>query len=492
MAVTAETQTTQSLEYYTFVDDDPLMASARMQERLRAERLLEERRVAHEQNPRSLSVPLPIDALSTAHSVHEVARRHEGTDNVMYEERLAGLVLDCERLVGEWYRKKKPEYFKPIRHNFDRMTEEFFSHGLSIRQMTENALTPFQADPEEERRRINERVEDATPHIVRKIGSVALGGKATRIRTISECTDKAISDYAEDMQNNLQHRGYNGYVPEIQKVMIRDIWLDDRTDDRFQEQIGLPGKYITHDIFQEALGRRGLAADDLDKTQLHGSQILAKDDLMDFVKLLDEVASEGWCTNIFMGEEVPDGYVKDYAGFRQEALRRQEGLKDISHKVVNYVLDLAASNDIDPREAPGKVEAFVKKMLLDLAKQDVVAAEQMFDTKTAMGLQEVVKLEAAGRYDEAFARMQEVEKTAPGGGFCGAGSCGLESVNLSGKGGEDLKQKLKADDGDTIVADKERSCKCGKKGIVYAYNKAKVNKYCTSCGSFESKVSRVT
>lgn len=89
-------------------------------------------------------------------------------------------------------------------------------HGWSIRQLTENALVPIAEDAEEEARRVNERVEEATPHIVRSLGSLALG---KGIITISQCTDSAISSFQTDMKLGRKHRGYRGYVPEIEKVM---------------------------------------------------------------------------------------------------------------------------------------------------------------------------------------------------------------------------------------------------------------------------------
>jgi hypothetical protein len=302
------------------------------------------------------------------------------------------------------------------------------------------------------------------------------------IRTISECTDKAIADYESDMAAGAAHAGYDGYVPEIQKLMLRDIRLDGDSDDRFEEQIGLPGIYITHFVIQQALARRGIDADSLDKTGMHGAQLLAGDDLMDFVALLDDEAGRQWCTNIFMGEEVPADFVKDYDSFRQEALRRQAGLQEQAGTVANFVIDLAR-DDVDRRQALTMVEDFVKLLLLDMAKRDGSVAEQMFDARTAAGLREVAELEARGLYDAAFDRMREVEKAAPGGGYCGGGSCGLESVNTGSEAGRALAARLGAGAGDTVVKDKVRKCKCGSKNVAYAYNSSKVIKLCEGCGS---------
>ncbi len=484
MAGTAELQPTLTTDTYMFVDSIPEIAQARLQERTRAELLLAGRRSQANSGSAEIDLPLPVDALSTANKVLAAAGKF-GTDSPEHSELYEGLVLDCQRLVGEWYRKKKPEYFSPIRHTFDAETQDFYSHGLSIRQMTENALTPIGDNPEEEARRINERVEDATPNILRKLGCIAMG--TDTIRTISECTDKALNDYKSDMKARRVHRGYRGYVPEIEKAMIRDIRLDPVTGDRYEEQLAVSGIYINHEIILKTLERRGVDAGDIDKTKLHGSQLLVTDGLLDFMRELDRTASEEWCVNIFMGEVVPKGFVKNYETFRGQALQRQTELTELAETVTTFILNLADEN-YDPRRAPARVEAFVKKKLLKIAKTDTSVAIQMFDRDTAIGLRQVAYLESIGQYGQAFEEMDRVEEMAPGGGFCGAGSCGLESVDIMSDSGRNLAKKLNASSGDTILKDTERSCKCGSKTIVYAFNKKKVNKYCESCGSSESKV----
>lgn len=481
MAVSAELQPHR----YISADEVPEMATMRQAVRTEAwetVRLREEQLAAgsYEQ------VPLAVDALSTAETVIE-AGLQEGQESPTYQEKLAGLELDCLRLVAEWYRKKRPEYFPASRHFFDAKTGDFYSHGLSIRQMTENALRPIEDDPEEVGRRVNERVENETPAIIRKVGGFALG--QVGIRTISECTDKAVQDYQNDVAAGNPHRGYNGYVPEIEKVMIRDMRIDEATGDRLEEQIGLPGVYINHYVLQEALRRRGVETAGMDKTELHGTQLLVQDDLVDFVRLLDSVAGEEWCTNIFMGEQVEADFPKDYANIRAESLRRQEGLKDMARKTAVFIMDLAADG-YNRYKAPAKVEAFVKKLLLEEAKNDAILATEIFDATTALGLQQVAYLESVGDNRAALELLQEVERFAPGGGFCGAGSCGLEGVDLTNSQGQALKKALKAEPGDTVVKDKERACKCGQKSIVYAYNKNKVTKLCESCGAYESRKTR--
>lgn len=481
MAVSAEV----SPEVYLSADEIPEVAAMRAAVRADAWETVRYREQQLESGRHEM-LPLTVDALSTAEAVLESEQSY-GKESSEYQEKLAGLELDCLRLVAEWYRKKRPEYFPSSRHFFDAETGDFYSHGLSIRQMTENALRPIQNDPEEVGRRVNERVENETPGIIRKVGGFALGQMG--IRTISECTDKAIDDYQSDLAAGNPHRGYNGYVPEIEKVMIRDMRFDADSGDRLEEQIGLPGIYINHYVLQEALRRRGVETRGMNKTELHGTQLLVADDLIDFVKLLDAVASEEWRTTVFMGEEVPADFHRDYENIRYESQRRQEGLADMASKVAVFVMDLAADG-FDRRQAPAKVEAFVKRLLLAEAKDDHELAAEIFDTLTADSLLEVAYLESIGNNKAAFELFEQVEQMAPGGGFCGAGSCGLEGVDTSSSEGQALKKALKADSGDTLVKDKERACKCGQKSIAYAYNKNKINKLCQSCGAFESKMTR--
>lgn len=470
-------ETEQIVDRYIPVDTLPGMYEERLAVRGAAEQLLEQRRNAELSGEAEY---VPIDALSTAQNVL-LTERVFGADSPECQSSWKGLLLDCQRLVGEWYRKNTSEYFEPTRHVFSAQDGEFFSNGLSIRQMTENALVPISEDPEEEARRINERVEEETPHILRSLGSLALG---KGIVTISECTDSAVTSYNSDMAAGRRHRGYRGYVPEIKKLMIRHITLDPDSQDRFQTQIGLPGTYLTHEVLQTALKEKGFDASEMDKTTLHGTQFLADQDSMEFVKHLDTVASEEWATNIFMGEQVADDFVKDYEAYKLQAKERKESLAGWSETVALFVLDLA-KDGFDRKKAPSHVESFVKNMLLNLAKQDQAVVTQMFDKKTAIGLQRVATLESLGRYDEANDLFKEVERSAPGGGSCGAGSCGLEGVLANSKEDSDLRKKMGAESSDTLVKDKERPCKCGKMSVVYAYNKGKVIKFCESCNAYE-------
>lgn len=412
----------------------------------------------------------PVDALSTGYRVID-ARDTCGENSPEHQQANQALIKDCHRLVAEWRRKNKPEYFPPTHHKQDPVSGEYIADGHSIRQINQDGLVPT-AYPEEDARRINENVEEVTAMHARRLGGFVLG-QTIRMRTISGCAQWSIDGYKRDGKS----RG--GYVPEIEKRMIRDIVIDPQTGDRFQEQVGLPSTFINDFVVEEALRRRQFDASGMDKTDLHGTQLFTEDDVFDFVALLDEVASEEWRTEVFMGEEVPKGYVKDYEAFKREAVERQKLLESDARMVSDFVLSLC-EGDTNPNVAPDLVEEFVKQLLITKSQEDLSITTEMFDDDTASGLWEVQRLRQQGEYERAQERLVEVIAQAPGGGFCGAGSCDLERAKVTGEEADRIKE-LGFDPKDTLVDKGERKCKCGKKSVVYDL-KQKI-KGCTSCGA---------
>ncbi|HVX24284.1 MAG TPA: hypothetical protein VG992_03005 [Candidatus Saccharimonadales bacterium] len=459
-------------EAITYIDVDtlPEVAAARDEVRTEAQATIEANRRRKQQGE---YVPLPVDALSDADAVW-AARAEFGEHSPEARERYDGLWLSCHRLTTEWLRKLTDEYFPRVYRGFDPETEDFFSHGFYIGQMTHNALTP-QEHPEFETLRVHERVAQATPHLVRKLGGVAVEG--TRIRNISECAAQAIKAYEQDFAAGRKHQGYNGFVPEIEKVMIYDFIYDPESEGRFDEQIALPGVYLSHEVIQEALRRRNLDVSSKDRTDLLGTQMLANDDLIEFVKHLDEVGSELRGVNLFKGSVVSADHPKNYDAIREEAALRQEQLKAHSTMVADFVLMLS-ENKTNPRQAVREVEEFVKQMLLRLAQDDITIAEQAFDKQTAEGMRHVSQLYAEGREQEAYDLFQKVSDEAPGGGFCGAGSCDLVDVRSSGSAANDAK-KLGFNPKDTLKFGGGK-CKCGAKDVYFDLKQAK--KGCAACG----------
>lgn len=454
---------------YISIESIPEFAAARAEARIEAESLMHRRQRQIESQDYE-RLPLAIDALSTADRVHD-QKETFGEESAEYHERFEGLVMDCRRLVAEWRRKNKYEIFAPIVHKQDSHSDEYIANDMSVGQMTLDALVPT-SKPEEDERRVNERVEEVTAMRVRDIGSLALG-KTVRMRTVSECTDWAIDAYKED------GKSHGGYVPEIEKLMARDMTIDVKTGERIEEQVGLPGTYFTHDIIQRALLRRDFNADNLDKTALHGTQLLASDTLLEFVALLDEVASEEWCVEIFMGEVVPEGTVKDYEAARQEALERQADLEKDAYMVADFVMNLRDTGT-DRHKAPDIVEEFVKNLLVNKAKDNISITTEMFDERTATGLQDVLRLQSRGQENDALLRLEQVIKEAPGGGYCGAGSCDLVSATNATEKERESLDELGFKPENTLIDKGDRRCKnCSAKTV--AYDLKKKQKGCLNC-----------
>lgn len=484
MAVAAETSYSPPhtvTDPYLTVDSLPAIGAARDQLRAYAWDLLHSRRTgAPEDNSQPL---LSVDALTTAEAYLK-SKAAFGPADPRTQELQAGLELDYSRYVSEWFRKLRPEYFLTLHHRYDAATDDHYAHGLSTRRLNENALTPTLTEPEEEGRRVNEYVENATPALVHRLGGTALRGAG--IRTISECPDSAIAAFALDQKRGNPHQGYRGYVPEIEKLIIRDWHVDPTTGDRDQEQVALPGIYFTHEIILQAIAEQGLELGTPDKTKLQGTQLVVRDDLIDFVRLLDTVASREWCTNLFRGEVVAANHPKPYDRFRSEASQRQLALKEPIAAVTAFVLDLAEQG-VDHEKATALVEQYVKRLLLTMARRDTGLAEQMFNKETAAGLERVRQLEAAGRHDEARQLYEEVIDNAPGGGACGPGSCGLIGVDPNSPAG--MRARTMGLDGE-LVQDTERPCpKCKELTVLYDL---KGNKACTNAKCAFKQVSGKT
>lgn len=471
-----------SADSYMSVDHVPELAYVRRRARFDSYQIAER----HRQliiDGKFDEAPIPVDALGTARKTREAKEQH-GANSKEFCLTRRGLVQDCVRLYAEAYRKLTYEYFGPTWHEFDWQKQEHTSNGQSILSLTDNGLSPLN-ESEEFTYRVNDRVEEVTYNAIRAkfLGRIGLH-QTVRVMKVAECPDWAIAAYKRKSPG-----GWGGYVPQIEKLMVSDAVFDPRTGDRYDEQVALPGKgHIKHEVVLEALRRRGVSGL-VSKIDVHGAQLFHDDDVFDFVALLDTVASEFSDKNIFMGEEVAADHPKDYSRIRAEATARQSKLTDDAEALAEYVLELEAAQT-DRWVALNMVEDYVKKRLLEAAVLDNAQAAVIFDEQTAKDLREVEYLQATGRYDEALYRLEQIEAQAPPPGYCGAGSCGLEAVDVHSDAGKELKKLLKAEDGDTIVRDKERECKCGKKSIVYAYNKNKVNKYCESCGAFESKRSK--
>jgi hypothetical protein len=425
------------------------------------------------------SVPIPVDALGTAKLLAEAEQQH-GKDSPQYKELFAGLLLDCSRLFGEAERKNTWEYFEETLQPFDSGKQQYTAHGVPTLDIVERGLSPTTDGPEEEARRVNEVVEEHTYHALRKVRTLGRLGlhKEISVKTISQCTDWAIEAYKTDSK-----KSHGGYAPGIEKLMIRGIrYMDD--DNRQEGQLALPGTFINNEVINEVLQEEGAIpyGKTLTKTDVHGKQFVdpSGQNVISFAKKLDRKAGEKSGKNIYMGEEVPNDFVKDYEAIPEQAELRRQKREERSHDLALHIIELQA-NKTDPWAAEGIVGQTVQRMLLDIVKQQPELAVEIFDQETADGFAEVARLEASGRKDEALELQRAVEANAPEASYCGAGGCGLEAAMNSQAVAKVRQLGLTGD----LIHDMERPCpSCTKMAVYYDTTGSKA---CANCGVHEIK-----
>jgi hypothetical protein len=425
------------------------------------------------------SVPKPVDVLGTARRVVGIKRL--SGNSTSYKTGFNGLLLDCERLFSESFRKLTWEYFPEALREFEPGSGQYFAHGIPIMDILQGGLSPI-AEPEEQDRRINDSIHEHTYHTmprVRAIGHLGLQGMVSVIN-FSECTDWAINAYEADTKSS-KKSSYDGYVPEIRKLMIGSSRFVD-SGNRYDERIGVSGRYITHDVILAVLQAEGAppAINGLTKSQLHGKQFIEKSGkgVIGIVELLDKKASDVSGENIFMGEPVGIDHAKDYSRIKGEAETRRHQLAIVPQSLANYLVGLV-ENGTDSWVADTLVENFVKEKLLHIAKDDPSLAAAMFDQETADGFAKVNYLESIGRAEEAEALLKKVRQNAPPASYCTAGSCGLEAASSS----DALKAKGLGLVGEELIHDVERPCpSCHAMKVFYDSIGSKA---CTACGKSE-------
>lgn len=406
------------------------------------------------------NVPRPVDALGTVREVVEAKRRF-GPNSPEYQEKFEGLMLDSERLLGEAYAKNTSEYFAKTFQRFDTNIGEYLAHGLSIRRMVTSGLSPL-ANQEEQTRRQNEYVEERTfeaigttiarlgihgmfqklpEELITNKPETAPEATGLTVRTISECTDAALESYAINPKAS-----HGGYAPGINKFMIRGVSFTE-TGDRYEEQVAVPGIYITHDVITAVLTEKGAITkgENPTKTEVHATQLISVngDGVMELVRDLDAKASQISGKNIFLGEEVATDHDMDYDAFVDNAEIRRKRLAPKPRELAEYLVTLE-ENDTDSRVAEVKVNAWLKEVLLEVANKNPDLAEAMFDKETADGFREVATLRAQGRNNEAQWLQAEVEKNAPEVEYCGAGGSNLASIQNILNGNSDSSETSSA------------------------------------------------
>lgn len=460
--------------------NDPEIAALQRKARREAEGIMQAHRASLSRGEFD-SVPLEADAGGTARKLVAIGRdKRFGKNSPEYAQAFAALLRDSERRVAEACRAKTWELFDVTVYEQDAETGDFYSDGFNVTEIMRNGLTPATnpANPEEQPRRINEFVDSETD--VALIARPDMHDKSSYV--FSQCPDSLI----ERHKRGLGKRVYSDYDPETERCMIREKRFDVMSKKIYVQQMAVPGKYITNDVFNIAL-RLMRAADGsrtLDKTEVHSTQVIvgSKDvpDVVHMLKFLDAVASKYHGMEIFLGTPLRPGQQKDYGIVYSESARRRQEQAELTLHYSLRLIELEESG-LDRELVNKEINAYLRNELLNIAERNPDAAGHMFNQETAVGFRLARDLELVGDIRRAQEMREQTRERAPEAGGCGAGSCGLRELNSSEeKQAEELLGKKL---GEKSVKDDERPCRnCGQKAVVIDYDGKNVGgRVCLSC-----------
>lgn len=463
-------------------DTIPQLHEARVLARYEAEAALE-KNMEFVREGEFEKAPAPIDVLGTARRVLWAECAY-GKNSLEHQSVKSGLVDDCNRLYAEARSKNISEYFAPVRLDYDSANEQFLAYGQqsSMRELVAGGLSPYITEKEEKSYRINDNVEEATFEACMSLGNADNIG----VVKIAQCADWAIKSYEQNPDG-----AHGGYVPKNKKIMVGYTSFDTQESCRYGEQMSIPGELITNEVINKIFQLLDLTSGaNLSKIDVHATQVVLEreqiKDSVDFVKLLDQVASEHHGFLVYLGEQVSDEHHRDYSTIKSEAIERQVKYQQDSEGLAELLIDLER-NKTDVWVAEKIVEDHVQNKLFKVAKENPHEARIIFDEKTASKYQKVIELELVGRFEEARLLEDQARAQAPPAVFCGAGSCGLESVEKSKESW--VRAQTKAKPNEKVVKDTIRDCvECGAKGSVYyAYSMEVIRKCCSQCGVVEVK-----
>lgn len=454
-------------------DDVPVLRTAREKcdtdsERLLAERqqLLRERKFGQ--------VPYAFNVLATATKLLQAEQEH-GKDSEQYRLLHQGFYLDSKRHRDEARRRLTWEYFGPVEQQLDLTADSYIYGGYRLREVVDNGLSPVGSEEVGIEALVANRREEHTSLLIGKLSRLALEAEVAPAEPITMITVSQIDTSPQ--------------------TMIWGVSFDPVRNVRHQEQIGFTKQFITNKMIVKAYQRKEIIAADAQLTEKEMLDIQAINTLgegvLDFMKLLDEIASEDSGKNIFMGEEVADDFAKDYSTIPAEAAERQAKNEEEVDALMAEVIRLARA-DTDGWLANKMIDDFMTNMLLKTVENDPQTAYHIFGLDTALVIEESMRQRSMGNVETANLLLDRARAIAPLATVCTGGSCGIEEINRYSAEGQDLAKKLKAGPGDKLVKDKVRTCVCGSRNIAYAYNSRRVNKYCRDCNRFESKTSIVS
>lgn len=406
-------------------------------------------------------VPYDVDPLGTAKAVMSGAP-------------MEALVDDCERLFAEAENKGRAAYFQPFKETY--LDGDLYFNSQSLIKLHSNALSPI-CHPEESVNRHHEYVENTT--YVALIESGRFVGQ--RVLTIGLCPEYAIEAFEQSKKSKASARqkdSFNvaGYNPESRQYVIRQATIE--KDGVVIEQASLPGLLHDPEVIKLALNSLGAELTDemSSAANLRSRQFVGDIELFDIIKAADEIASQKYETQVFMGM-VAVGPV-DYENVKTESSDRVAGQRQRAKEAAEFLLDLARKN-LDPARAAYELNHYCKKILLRDFKDDNEKLAVIFDQSTAQLVARLTQLEREGSHSKSHELADFILAIAPVIAFCGNGSCDLEFVRTFSE--EEITIRQMGIDGPLLLdLSPDRVCKkCQSPRIVYATEESKV--ICVDC-----------
>jgi hypothetical protein len=341
--------------------------------------------------------------------------------------------------------------------------------GYEIGSMFYNALSPLNGEVELERR----IYEAANFRAIEQAGRIEELAKNAAFVEIS-------------MRNT--ERGASGYVEEIDKLQIRYSKFVDtpRGRELVMQPMYLDGRLFDEHFMNGFLESLGVSTQGgkLDRTEILSKPIMVDAsqirDVVDFVAIMDEAASEWHGKDIFVGEVVEQNTAKNYSGLAAISKQRYAMIEDAVTHIDAEALKMARQG-AEPAEASVMLDALQKRVALQICRTNPGVASIAFDSTTEQLLMQANVLEAEGRQSEADSMFDLAVEVAPDLRGCGA-ACSIREANLDERV-KAMRSGLKEYDlSGKFYFDGEANCPaCGRKGILRGGNGAVcANKQCQS------------
>ena len=420
------------------------------------------------------STPLPINVLSVSDRI--VLEENGAVNNFSLRE---ALFLDSLRLVAEVRNKLSPRYFSSNFQYYDPEKKDLFSNSRSLTEISENGLSSF-CEPEEQQIRVLDYVDNMMN--IELVEKCRQDNSNITLLRVKECPDYVIDKYQKSKDEN---DTYNGYVPQIKKFVLQRDRIS--SEGVISDHFALPGTLIDTEVISEALNK--LSGQDsyqeLSALELRAKSFVISSDeesFIEFVKLLDDLASKKHNQNIFMGEVVPEESDKDYSQFINRCQEQDQENIALANNVSDFLLSESRQKN-DPIISEVRLNKYLSKKTFELFKHDTIQIARIFGVQVATNLEAINHQFQTTKNKATFdGAMKVLADSLPPVLFCGAGSCGLIGIASGSNLDKTLsKLGLKGEKlGDTI-----RKCpNCGKKTVYYD---AFANKACTHCGITEIK-----